>query len=106
MELKNDIHITLIIKIIHPPKGFESFLGNSLKSNATPDETEVDHSFDDFDDSFMLNDGKDHKYIKSSTMCKKILYLPICEGSSVRAWDVLLCLPTLAFMTFLVVRIL
>ena len=62
-----------------------------------------DHSFDMFDNSFMESDST-LGHIPSNRMCKKLLYISICEGSSVRAWDVLLLLPSLAFTLFLAMR--
>lgn len=85
---------------------FENKIGNILSSTNVTSNTENDddideHAFDNFDDTFMSND---EKYIKSSRMCKKILYISICEGSTVRAWDVLLLLPNLTFLVFLIMR--
>ena len=56
---------------------FENKIGNILSSTNVTSSTENDddideHAFDNFDDTFMSND---EKYIKSSRMCKKILYI-------------------------------
>lgn len=77
-----------------------------LKPNASADgkeDSEESHDFDLFDNSFMESNSPEY-HISSSHVCKKILYLPICEGTTVRAWDVLLFLPNLAFIGFLIFR--
>ena len=53
-----------------------------------------------FDNSFMTSEA----HISSNHVCKKILYISICEGTTIRAWDVLLFLPNLAFVVFLMMR--
>lgn len=50
----------------------------------------------------MTSDSNYH--ISSNHICKRILYLPICEGTSIRSWDVLLFLPNLTFVLFLAIR--
>jgi len=65
---------------------------------ASPDEG--DSQFSMFDNSFMSG----ARHIDSSHVCKKILFISLCKGTSVRAWDVLLFLPTLTFLLFLGIR--
>lgn len=64
--------------------------------------TEKDNLFANFDNSFINNAAGGH--ISSTHVCKRILYIPICEQTSVRAWDVLLFLPNLTFVLFLAIR--
>ena len=82
----------------------EDFKNNVVSEYLQP--SNVSNSMDQdnfsmFDNSFMNTDSK---IIPANHICKKILYIPICEGTSVRTWDVLLFLPNLAFVIFLAIR--
>ena len=61
-----------------------------------------DQKFAKFDDDFIKD--AHHGHIDSNHVCKKILFISICEGTGIRAWDVLLLLPALFFMAFLGIR--
>lgn len=74
----------------------------TINTSANQEPTTANSLWDDFDDSF-INPGKGG-HISSENLCKKILYIPICEGTAVRAWDVLLFLPNLTFVLFLAIR--
>ena len=63
---------------------------------------EEDQKFAKFDDDFITN--AHHGHIDSNHVCKKILFISICEGTGIRAWDVLLLLPALFFLAFLGIR--
>ena len=63
---------------------------------------EEDQKFAKFDDDFITNGH--HGHIDSNHVCKKILFISICEGTGIRAWDVLLLLPALFFLAFLGIR--
>ena len=73
-------------------EGVEEGIENYLipeKNSSSPDE--VDHDFDAFDNTFITGNGINagNDYIKSSAICKKFLYIPICEGSYTRGMYVL-----------------
>jgi len=72
---------------------------DNVSKTASSDENN-DHSFDMFDNSFINGE----RHIDSGHVCKKILFISLCEGNSVRAWDVLLFIPSLAFLLFLGIR--
>ena len=75
-------------------------LGNQTKPIADdPD----DKDFQNFDDSFIAGDDNE-VHILSSSVCKKILYVSVWKGSTVRAWDVIVLIPNLAFLIFLALR--
>jgi hypothetical protein len=79
------------------------FSESNTTNAAVASGSKADHTFDIFDDSF-INSDSNLGHIPSSEICKKILFISICEGSSVRAWDVLLLLPNLTFIIFLAMR--
>ena len=69
-------------------EGVEEGIENYLipEKNATSSTLDEDHDFDAFDNSFITGNGINagNNFIKSSAVCKKFLYIPICEGSYVR----------------------
>lgn len=75
---------------------------HSNKSAEAGEADEDDKIFAKFDDSFINNVKYGH--IESNHVCKKILFISICEGTGIRAWDVLLLLPALFFVAFLGIR--
>jgi len=79
----------------------ETKIGSVFDSNGTKSASdESDDQFSMFDNSFISGE----RHISSSHVCKKILYISLCQGTNVRAWDVLLFLPNVAFLIFLVIR--
>lgn len=78
----------------------ETKIGNIFDNGTKTESDESDDQFSGFDNSFISG----VKHISSGHVCKKILYISLCPGTSVRAWDVLLFLPTLAFLIFLGIR--
>ena len=78
----------------------ETKIGSVFDNGTKTESDESDDQFAGFDNSFMSG----VKHISSGHVCKKILYISLCPGTSVRAWDVLLFLPTLAFLIFLGIR--
>ena len=81
---------------------FDKILRGNQSAQPVGDDNEEDKMFAKFDDSFMSNVKYGH--IESSHVCKKILFISICEGTGIRAWDVLLLLPALFFLAFLAIR--
>ncbi len=78
-------------------------LNNGSNSKIDLADDPGDPAFKDFANNFV--DGKQHPgYIVSSSVCKKILYAPVFNGSTVRAWDVMVLIPNLAFFVFLALR--
>ena len=78
----------------------ETKIGSVFDNGTKTESDESDDQFSGFDNSFISG----VKHISSGHVCKKILYISLCPGTSVRAWDVLLFLPTLAFLIFFLVR--
>jgi hypothetical protein len=79
---------------------------NALHPNYTKEERaeaeEADHEFSDtFNDNSFFNEKASD--IGDSRSCKKILYANIF-GGGVRAWDLLILIPTAAFLFFLLLR--
>lgn len=76
---------------------------NSNQSENSIEDHEADDNFKMFDNSF-TEGNPSHGHIDSNFVCKKILFISICQGTGMRAWDVLLLLPALFFLVFLGIR--
>ena len=98
-----DIAEELLPTILDPGTFSKYYESSNYSANTDSQLTnnETVDSFSNFDDAFMNPNVKE---IPSNHVCKKILYIPICQGTSVRTWDVLLFLPNLAFVIFLAIR--
>lgn len=85
--------------------GVENEVNKVLNSNQSEKGIDdgADNQFKMFDNSF-TEDNPSHGHIDSNFVCKKILFISICQGTGMRAWDVLLLLPALFFLVFLGIR--
>ena len=81
---------------------FNKVLNTNQSRNSPAEDDSLDDPFRMFDDDD--DDNPSHVHIDSNFVCKKILFISICQGTGIRAWDVLLLLPALFFLVFLAIR--
>ena len=79
---------------------FNKILSNNQSGKNSAFEDDNEAAFRMFDN----DDNPSHVHIESNFVCKKILFISICQGTGIRAWDVLLLLPALFFLVFLGIR--